>query len=281
MTGLTDELRRAAATLAEAGVASPIVDARLLAAHVLGCAPTELLFCEKQLPAEYWEAIERRAQREPLQHIIGHAASGLLDFEVGPGVFIPRPETELLAEWGVEAVRGVDTPQVVDLCTGTGVLAVTIAHARPDATVTAVELSADAYAWARKNIATHAPQIELLHGDVTDIRTVEHLSGRMDLVLSNPPYVPLGSVVDIETTHDPHMAVFGGDSGLEVIEPMVEVVFALLRPGGMVGIEHDDTTGKRVCELFARHGGFERIKQHQDLAGRDRFVTASKVYNQE
>lgn len=277
MISLTQQISKAAATLAQAGVASPIVDARLLAAHFLGCSPMELLFKEGELPQEFWHAVFRRAQREPLQYILGSAPFGVLDLAVGPGVFIPRPETELLAVWAVEAIRGVEKPMVIDLCTGSGALALSIAIERPDAKIFAVELSPDAYTWAARNIAAYASEVRLLAGDVTNPELLAEYSGMVDLVVSNPPYVPLDAAVDMETRHDPAMAVFGGEDGMSIISPMIENIFRLLRPGGAIGIEHDDSTGVKVLQAFQSHGGFENSTQHQDLAGRDRFVTASKL----
>ncbi|MDO5076584.1 peptide chain release factor N(5)-glutamine methyltransferase [Corynebacterium sp.] len=277
MTSVAADLARAAATLASAGVASPLVDARLLAAHFLGCAPLELTFHSGELPEEFWQAVARRANREPLQHITGLAPFGPLELAVGPGVFIPRPETEALAQWALDALRGVEKPRVVDLCTGSGALAVMIAHARADAHVHAVEYSAAALPWAQQNIQRFAPRVQLLHGDARNAGILKHLPKGVDLVVSNPPYVPLGAEVDAETRHDPHDAVFGGVTGMDTITAMVPIIHALVRRGGLVGIEHDDATGELVRAAFAAHGGFVTVTQHRDLAGRDRFVTASKL----
>lgn len=281
MTSVAESVSAAAATLASAGVASPLVDARLLAAHVLACAPLELMFHEGDMPEEFFALVQRRAAREPLQHITGVAPFGPLDLVVGPGVFIPRPETELLAQWAVDELRGVDKPRVVDLCAGSGALAVFIAHARIDALVTAVEYSSAALPWAQRNIEMFTPGVELVHGDATDISVLPGLAATVDLVVSNPPYVPLGSQLDEESRRDPATAVFGGVTGLDTITGMLPVVHALLRGGGKVGIEHDDATGAGVREAFAAHGGFGEITQHRDLAGRERFVTASKLLSQE
>ena len=167
----------------------------------------------------------------------------------------------------------------MDLCTGSGTLALAVAVARDDATVTAVELDPSAAEWARRNITAHAPTVRLVEADVTQRGILRELHRSVDLVLSNPPYVPeLGSDgVPQEVRHDPHHAVFGGADGMSVILPMLENVHALLKGGGLCGIEHDDATGDAVRTAFADHGGFADIRTHRDLAGRERFTTASRL----
>lgn len=257
-------------------MASPRHDAELIAAHLLGCSPPELfLRSDAPTPAGFHDAVARRAQREPLQHILGSAPLGPVELAVGPGVFIPRPETELLAHWGV-SVLGVDTqPQVVDLCTGSGAIAAYLAHYLPPARITAVELDPDAAAWAEKNL--RGSDVELVLGDVTDASILPHLHGRCDLVLSNPPYVPTSTVVSPEVQRDPRHAVFAGADGMSVISPMLTLVAALLKPGGYVGIEHDDATAEAVQNALDAAGVFTGIRSHQDLNQRDRFVTARKL----
>ena len=209
---------------------------------------------------------------------------GNVSLEVGPGVFVPRPETELLLAWALAHLEasGRRAPVVLDLCTGTGALALAIAHARPDAVVHAVELQPQALAWARRNAdrrrdAGDTP-INLVQGDVTDRALLTELEGGVDLVVSNPPYIPEGAVLDPEVAdHDPHTALFGGADGLSVIKPMINNIARWLRIGGAVGIEHDDTNGDQVAELFRARRVFDRVVEHPDLAGRPRFVVAHRV----
>ncbi|ORL10226.1 peptide chain release factor N(5)-glutamine methyltransferase [Prescottella equi] len=277
----------AAAELERAGVPSARVDAELLAAHVLGVERTRLGLVPLVDPSvieEYRELVARRVQRIPLQHITGSTAMGNVSLEVGPGVFVPRPETELLLAWALAHLEasGLRAPVVLDLCTGTGALALAIAHARPDAVVHAVELQPQALAWARRNAdrrrdAGDTP-INLVQGDVTDRALLTELEGGVDLVVSNPPYIPEGAVLDPEVAdHDPHTALFGGADGLSVIKPMINNIARWLRIGGAVGIEHDDTNGDQVAQLFRARRVFDRVVEHPDLAGRPRFVVAHRV----
>lgn len=279
MLTLGEALRDATATLERAGVASPLVDARLIAAHLLGCGPLDIaLRMRDEVPAGFAAAVERRARREPLQHILGTAPMGLLDLHVGPGVFIPRPETEVLADWAVRQVAGdVEKRKIVDLCTGSGALAAYIGHALIDATLYAVELDPGAATWAQRNFDEFAPQVKLIHGDVTDPTLLAEVHGTIDLVVSNPPYVPESDDLDPEVYQDPHMAVFSGADGMDVINKMVHLIFNLLKSGGAVGIEHDDTTSDAVRQVFSQHGGFGTIEVLYDLTGRARFVTARKL----
>lgn len=266
----------AAERLTAAGVPSPLVDARLIAAHLLGCGPLDVAF-HAEVPAGFEEMVARREQREPLQHILGVAPFGALDLAVGPGVFIPRPETEVLADWGVRqlAALAVPRPRVVDLCTGSGALALYVAHEVPGAEVAGVEKHPAALEYARRNAA--GTTVDMLEGDVTDPTLLGEWHGTVDLVLTNPPYVPETPDLDREVYADPPEAVFSGVTGMDVIRAFVPTIHALLRPGGRVGIEHDDTTSSAVQDVLAAHGGFREIAVLKDLTGRARFVTASKV----
>ncbi|MFI5720771.1 peptide chain release factor N(5)-glutamine methyltransferase [Nocardia sp. NPDC051750] len=272
-------------TLRTAGVASPRTDAEHLAAHVLGVERGRLLLTPLIGPEQlddYRALVSRRAERVPLQHLTGQSSMGEIDLAVGPGVFVPRPETELLFAWALahlEAVRHDHTPIVVDLCTGSGALALAIAHARPDAEVHAVELDPEALRWARRNAdlrsAAGDTPITLHHADVTDPGLFTDLNGRVDIVVANPPYIPVGAELSPEVAHhDPHRALFGGSDGLDVIRPMVPLIGRLLRPGGGAAIEHDDSNGRDLASLLVADGRFTEIVEHPDLAGKPRFVAA-------
>lgn len=209
---------------------------------------------------------------------------GSIELVVGPGVFIPRPETELLFAWTLarlEAVRHDHPPVVVDLCTGSGALALALAHARPDAVVHAVDIDPAALRWARRNadirIAAGDTPITLHDADVTDPELLSELDGRVDIVVANPPYIPEGADLDPEVLdHDPHRALFGGPDGLDVIRPAIPTIARLLRSGGGVAIEHDDTNGALLAGLLADDGHFVEIVEHPDLAGKPRFVAAAR-----
>ncbi|WP_018295787.1 peptide chain release factor N(5)-glutamine methyltransferase [Corynebacterium lubricantis] len=276
----------ATARLTSAGVDSPEVDARILAAELLGIRPIQVALVE-DLPADFegrFEAwVTRREAREPLQHIVGTAPFGPLDLEVGPGVFIPRPETEVLADWAVGRIALLDEPIVVDLGTGTGALALYIASQRPDARVIAVEKSAEAREFARRNaeLAGGSSSISIVAGDMTDPELLRDLDGTVDLVVSNPPYVPEAEDLQKEVYVDPHQAVFSGADGMDAIRGLVPVAARLLKPGGGLGIEHDDTTSMDVLDVVAAHGQFNEPAVPQDFTGRDRFVIASKLAQDE
>lgn len=287
----TTPVAAAAEALAAAGIGSARFEAELLAAHVLEVPRGRLAladgFTAAQL-ARFDELVARRARREPLQHLVGSAAFRHLELAVGPGVFIPRPETELLAGWGVEQVRAVapavasEEVTVVDLCSGTGAIALAVANEAPGARVVAVERAAPALAWLRRNAAERAAAgdrpIEVIAADVTDPGLLEELAGRVDVLLSNPPYVPEGTRVPPEVAdHDPADAVFGGPDGLAVIRPLIVRAAVLLRPGGVLGIEHDDTHAGAVPALLRADGRFVDVVDHPDLSGRPRFVTARRT----
>ena len=278
-SSLRSSISDAANTLREAGVASPEVDARLLAAHLLGLRPVELMFAQPPAGFErdYAQLISRRAAREPLQHITGRAPFYGVELAVGPGVFIPRPETEVLAQWAVQVLDDAPSaPTVVDLGSGTGALAITIARAVPAATVYAVERSHEAREYLRRNVDELAPRVRIVAGDMTDAHLLTELDGAVDLVVTNPPYVPESPGLQSEVYADPHEAVFSGSDGMAAIRGLVPVAKRLLRDGGALGIEHDDTTSAQVQGVVAA-GGFYDIRAVEDMAGRARFVTASKL----
>jgi release factor glutamine methyltransferase len=266
--------------LAAAGVASPRFDAESLAAHVLGVQRGHLVLKPRLDPAAervLRVLVARRAAREPLQHLLGTAVLGPVEVAVGPGVFIPRPETELLLEWGVARLHAVASPLVVDLCTGSAALALAIAAMRPDAEVHAVEVDPDALAWARRNVAAHGGRVQLHASDVRASDLLPDLAGRVDLVVCNPPYVPDATPVPPEVRPgDPAVAVFGGPDGLAVIPDVVARAAALLRPGGAFAVEHDDTHAEAVPALLRAHRDLVDVAEHADLNGRPRYATARR-----
>lgn len=278
-SSLREAIANATSTLREAGVSSPDVDARRLAAHLLGLRPVELMFAEPPagFECDYAQLVARRAAREPLQHITGSAPFYGVELAVGPGVFIPRPETEVLAQWAVQMLDDAPSaPTVVDLGSGSGALAIAVARAVPAATVYAVERSHEAREYLRRNVEEHAPQVRIVADDMTDPHLLAELAGSVDLVVSNPPYVPESPELQVEVYADPHEAVFSGTDGMAAIRGLVPVAKRLLRDGGALGIEHDDTTSVQVQDVVAA-GGFGDIRVVKDLAGRARFVTASKL----
>jgi release factor glutamine methyltransferase len=317
---LLDEIALAAARLAEAGVESPRAEAELIAAHVHGVRRTELhTVPDASFDARFWEGIGRRAAREPLQHITGRAYFRYLELEVGPGVFVPRPETEVMTGWAIDRLREMDVaePVVVDLGTGSGAIALAIAQEVPRARAHAVEADPIARGWTEKNVARVASAAPYTRGRVTlhsadftgadftgadftgadftgadftrsDLTgahfarpgvaapgALSELVGKADLVISNPPYIPLGATVPPEVgEYDPPAALWSGADGLDAIRAVERAARRLLRPGGMVAVEHGAPQGAAVYWVFCEEAGWRDTRNHKDLARRDRFVTA-------
>jgi release factor glutamine methyltransferase len=280
---LLDEIRRATARLAEADVESPRADAEQIAAHVHGVRRAELhAVPDAAFDPRFWSAVDRRAAREPLQHIMGAAHFRYLELAIGPGVFAPRPETEVMTGWAVDALTtmGVAEPTVADLGTGSGAIALSIAVEAPGARVYAVEADPLAAGYAERNVAAYAGRephagrrVTLVNQDFA--AALADLDGTVDLVVSNPPYIPLGAAVPPEVgDYDPPSALWSGADGLDAIRTVQRVAARLLRPGGLAAVEHGAPQGAAVRAVFTAAGGWQDVSQHQDLAGRDRFVTA-------
>jgi release factor glutamine methyltransferase len=278
---LEELLRDAERVLTDSGVWSPREDAEALAAHVLSLGESTL---EPRLPVpeaavgELRALVARRATRIPLGHLTGWARLGGIDVTVNEHVFVPRFPTELLLAWGLCAVEKTEAPVVVDLCTGSGAVALAVSHARPDATVHAVDLDEAALACARGNAATRQSAgdtpITVHRGDVTDSALLADLDGRVDMVLANPPYVPLGtSLLPEWGEHHPRTAVFAGTDGLDVIRAVVDCAARLLRPGGALAIEHGDAQIGVVPELLHATGLFSGAEGHHDQENRPRYTT--------
>ncbi|WP_091533255.1 peptide chain release factor N(5)-glutamine methyltransferase [Microlunatus soli] len=271
-------LADARSRLQEAGIESVDADAWALLQAATGRSRTELMIAD-DLSAEqaddFATLVARRVAREPLQHITGVAYFRHVQLEVGPGVFVPRPETEVMTGWVIDRLREVPdrTPVVVDLCTGSGAIARALADELPGADIHAVELSEQAAHWAAKNLA--GTGVELRVGDMAEAFT--DLDGTVDVVVCNPPYVPLlaWESVQVEARdHDPELALFSGDDGLDAIAVLTRVAARLLRPDGWVACEHAEVQSEAVPALFARHGGYRQIRDHRDLSDRPRFTTA-------
>jgi len=266
----------AVAALTESGVASPEYDATTLLAHVLGASRSTVLSAS-DVSADQAEAfrdlVRRRARREPLQHLTGTTGFRYVDLAVGPGVFVPRPETELLAGWAVEQARALDAPVVVDVGTGSGAIALSVAHEVPAAIVHAVEVDPGAYAWAERNLAGTGVLLTL--ADMAD--ALPELDGTVDVVVCNPPYIPLDaweSVAREARDHEPAAALWSGDDGLDAVRVLEATAARLLRPGGVVGVEHADAQGASAPAIFSGSGRWVEVRDHRDLAGRDRYLTA-------
>jgi release factor glutamine methyltransferase len=262
--------------LTDAGVASPEADAEILLAHVLRTDRSRLLLVDEVTDgdrATYDALVGRRAAREPLQHLTGRAYFRHVELAVGPGVFVPRPETELLAGWAIERAAALDHPVVVDLRTGSRAIAKAVADEVPHARVHAVEMDEAAHGWATTNLA--GTGVDLRLGDLGT--AFDELAGTVDVVVSNPPYIPLDaweSVAVEVRDHDPDLALWSGADGLDAMRVVEARAALLLGPGGVVGVEHADAQGESAPAVFTAAGRWADVRDHPDLAGRPRFVTA-------
>ncbi len=281
---LGESLTAAAEEFAEVGIPTPEVDALLLAAHVLGVGRGEL--AARVVSGATWpegqretfeQLVIRRATREPLQHITGEAGFRQLVLAVGPGVFVPRPETELLVQMVVDAVMasGQPSPRVIDLGTGSGAIALAVATEAPHAQVWAVEKSAEAYQWARRNNERNGNPVTLVAGDLSDaVQIVGERAGTFDVVVSNPPYIPDAAIPrDAEVRlYDPAIALYGGPDGLDAVRVLASVAQQLLAPGGLLAIEHGELQGADVRTILT-DAGWRPVATHPDLTTRDRYTT--------
>ena len=282
MSLLLDEIALATVRLAEAGVESPRTDAELIAARLHGVVRTELhMVPDTRFDPRFWDDIARREAREPLQHITGTAYFRYLELAVGPGVFVPRQETEVMTGWAIDQLAAMDVaePLVADLGTGSGAIALSIAQEVPRARVHAVEADPLARQWTERNIAGVAAASPHTAGRVTlhagdFAAALASLDGQVDLVVSNPPYIPVGSWVPPEVgEYDPATALWGGEDGLDAVRLVSATAGRLLRPGGLLAVEHGAQQGAAVYWVFAEENGWSQTRNHTDLAGRDRFVT--------
>lgn len=284
MSLLLTEIGLAVTRLAEAGVESPRADAELLAAHRHGVPRGQLhLVPDREFDPRFWDDVARRESREPLQHITGTAYFRYLDLQVGPGVFVPRPETEVMTGWAIDRLTEMDVaePVAVDLGAGSGAIGLSIVQEVPRARVHAVEADPLARPWTELNIARCAAaaphtegRVSLHAGDFH--RALPELDGTVDLVISNPPYIPVGADIPPEVgEYEPTAALFSGQDGLDAIRVVEQVARRLLRPGGKVAIEHGSPQGAAVYWVFAEENGWQQTRNHCDLAGLDRFVTAT------
>lgn len=319
---VSEAVRAGARVLEKAGIDSPAVEARLLMGYALADAPKEGmprvpagstdLFMRGDDPApeifDRW--LHERAERTPLQHIVGSAPFAGLDFLSSPAGFIPRPETELLVDWADHWLRTYWAKRttytlsrqlfsghltVVDVCSGPGTIALALAHrlsslATSEVEILGLEIDPEAIALARANEAQLRSRgllpdhvsVRFIQADVCEPDIVGRLglTGVAQLVLSNPPYVPETAIeeghISPEVEADPHRAVFGGADGMSLMEPLAQTIHLLSAPVAGVAVEHDDATGAQVREVLEAHGMIE-VTQHQDYAERDRFVTASIV----
>ena len=287
-------LGKATSLLTEAKVPSPQVDAEILLAHVLEVERSQLVsiaqISEEQL-FDFENLVARRANRVPLQHLTGVAYFRHLELAVGPGVFVPRPETELLVEAAITHLKKIPAPRnAVDLCSGSGAIALSIALEVPGTIVLAVELSDDAVKWLAHNVVDHAAQLEAVgshvfihHGNAGDRTLLSDMVGQIDAVVTNPPYIPEAMIPrDPEARdHDPAMALFSGPDGLNAAREVSWVGADLLKPGGFFGIEHADVQGESVPALLAEMTDiWLDVKDNLDYNHLPRFTTAIRSNNQ-
>ena len=278
---LSEALALASEKLSTAGVPSPQADATWLLCHILDTDRSDLLTritFDQDLSSEQLEAflvaLARREKREPLQHITGKAAFRSLELSVGPGVFIPRPETEQVVQYAIDYLRQLPMPGVaIDLGTGSGAIAIAMAIEVPQTKVYAVELSQSAFDYATKNIEANLAAVELRLGAMQEV--VSDLVGGVDVVISNPPYIPDSAIpIDPEVRNfDPELALYGGEDGLDVIRDISGIAAALLRAGGLLVLEHAETQSDAIRELLLNDGWLS-VSAFQDATMRYRTITA-------
>lgn len=258
----------------------PDAEARLLLAHALGVPASKLLTLgdlDTDAVDGFEQLLTRREAGIPVQYLTGRAPFRHVDVAVGPGVFIPRPETEVMTGWALDRLAEVgESPLVVELCAGSGAISLAIADEYPSARQYAVELSEDAVGYAARNLA--GTGVELIQADMAD--ALPELDGTVDLVIANPPYVPLEAYDGIPAEvreHEPTLALFSGQDGLDAMRVLAGVASRLLRPGGWVCAEHAEVQGVSAPQVFVDHRGFDQVRDHRDLTDRPRFVTARRV----
>jgi len=278
---VSEALELATDKFSAAGVLSPSVDAELLGCFILEMNRSELtllalaneLFPENKL-SEFLEAVQRREKREPLQHITGLAPFRHLELDVGPGVFIPRPETEQLVDLAIHKIEGISKPVIVDLCSGSGAISIALNTEVAESMVYSVELSKDAFSFLTQNYQRYGLDPKALRNE--NLTTaLEELKAGVDLVISNPPYIPDAAVpVDLEVQlYDPAIALYGGQDGLDVIRLISARAWFLLRAGGHLVLEHAHTQAPAISELLLTQG-WQDVVSVSDLAGKDRMISA-------
>jgi release factor glutamine methyltransferase len=280
---VSELLSESSSKLKEAGVTSAIVDTELLACYCLGISRSELAIMvatSQPFPAESIEhfesALARRVARQPLQHITGTAPFRHLELKVGPGVFTPRPETEQVVGFALERISNSASPLIVDLCAGSGAIAISLATEISGSTVFAVEKSREAFSYLRDNAASYGlAESNLRNEDLVD--SLQDLDGQVDLVISNPPYIPDDAIpIDLEVQlHEPSMSLYGGLDGLDVVRQILGRAMKLLKPGGLLVMEHADSQSRAISKLLLAEGWIEIITR-ADLAGKDRMIAALK-----
>jgi len=278
---ISEALELATDKFSAAGVLSPSVDAELLGCFILEATRSELTmlaisgeaFPENKL-AGFLAAVQRREQREPLQHITGLAPFRHLELEVGPGVFIPRPETEQLVDLAKENIEAIQNPVIVDLCSGSGAISIALNTEVTGSSVFAVELSNDAFSFLSRNYQRYGLDPKALRNENLTTALAELVAG-VDLVVSNPPYIPDNAVpIDLEVKlHDPSIALYGGQDGLDVIRQISARAWYLLRPGGHLVLEHAHTQAPAISELLLTEG-WQEVVSASDLTGKDRMISA-------
>lgn len=273
-------VREATQRLIAAGAQSPMAEARTLLAHVLDTDPARLIVAPVPDPAQvdrFLALVDRRIEGVPLQHLTGEAWFRTVRLRVGPGVFIPRPETEVMTGWAIDRItelrHSVEEPVVVELCAGSGAISLAIATEAPGCRQLAVELSGAAYPFLADNLTGSG--VEVVEGDMAD--ALPEWDGRVDLIICNPPYVPLDAyfgVTEEVREHEPELALFSGSDGLDAMRVLADRGARLLRRGGLLAAEHAEVQEHSAPAVFIDQGSWDRVRDHRDLTGRPRFVTA-------
>ena len=278
---VSELLSESSSKLKEAGVISATVDAELITCFCLGISRSELslmVATNQEFPQESLDkfqlALARRVARQPLQHITGTAPFRHLELKVGPGVFTPRPETEQVVGFAMEKITNFQSPLIVDLCSGSGAIAISLATEVLGSKVFAVEKSEEAFGYLLQNAASYGlSKVNLRNEDLQN--SLSELDGKVDLVISNPPYIPNDAIpIDLEVQlHEPSMSLYGGVDGLDVIRQISIRAKKLLKSGGLLVLEHADSQSNAIGKLLLA-GGWQEIEARADLAGKERMISA-------
>ena len=282
MNSVRDLIEAGTTVLEAAEVASARTNAVELLSFALGKDINQFsdIDVEENVEAQFLQLVALRSTRVPLQHITGKAYFRHLEMLVGPGVFIPRPETELLAQVAIDELQRLGGGVAIELCAGSGAIALSMATEVSNVHVHAVEKSPEAFDWLNKNVAAHAEQLAQRNSavttylaDATDQTVLAALNGTVHVVATNPPYIPDDMIPrEVEVRdHDPHMALFGGADGFDVARGVITVAEQLLVPNGLFGMEHADVQGESVSDLLAN---WHDVIDHKDYNQLPRFVTA-------
>lgn len=275
-------LRKGVNILRESNIDNPMLDGEVLLTYVLGTDRVGLVRDrDKTLDMgfidHYLRLVEERKQGKPVQYITGCQEFMGLDFAVGEGVLIPRPDTEILVERVIELLKGIKRPQIADLCIGSGAIGVSLAYYIKDAYVYATDISKDALEYCKVNALKNSvmDRFKIFEGNLSEPLFEEGLEGELNALVSNPPYIAKGEMERLPASvgcYEPHLALYGGEKGLDFYEKILKDAPRLLKKGGILAFEIGYNQGEALKRMIEETGEFRDINIEKDLAGFDRCV---------